>query len=205
MKTIKHISCFTIAGISVIVAIVIIMGITAYVKNDLDQLLNKADHKKMSVDSKTNNDLHKLNQSMKKSKDKQHVYFFLDLTCADCQDFYLKNKDIIKNTNKANVSRSYAQSPVLGKEAQKFADLQMSIDESRKFKDSEQFVDDVMNDKMTKDIKHYKQSRDLKDTLKLRKSLDINSTPTIIYESKGKYYFIKDNQAFMNNLKNAEK
>ena len=204
MKTIKHISGFTIAGISVIVAIVIIIGITAYVKNDSDQLLNKADHKKMSVDSKTNNDLHKLNQSKEDSKDK-HVYFFLDLTCADCQDFYLKNKDIIKNTNKANVSRSYAQSPVLGKEAQKFADLQMSIDESRKFKDSEQFVNDVMNDKMTKDIKHYKQSRDLKDTLKLRKSLDINSTPTIIYESKGKYYLIKDNQSFMNNLKKAEK
>lgn len=204
MKTIKHISGFTIAGIAVIVAIVIIIGITAYVKNDSDQLLNKADHKKMSVDSKTNKDLHKLNQSKEDSKDK-HVYFFLDLTCVDCQDFYLKNKDIIKNTNKANVSRSYAQSPVLGKEAQKFADLQMSIDESRKFKDSEQFVNDVMNDKMTKDIKHYKQSRDLKDTLKLRKSLDINSTPTIIYESKGKYYFIKDNQAFMNNLKKSEK
>ena len=177
-------------------------------------LLKNTHAKELHLKDDVKKDLISTNKS---SSNNDRIYYFFDMWCLDCKKFFTDHLDIIEDDHNVGVSHSYVPSPVLGGQSNEFGYMQYLIDKNKDFEASDKFVHDALINKpdqkdprdlapSQKLIDDYEESKNKASSKanKLRKQLNISGTPSIIYETDGKFYEVKNKDEFMKNLKHDE-
>lgn len=124
--------------------------------------------------------------------DERIVYVFVDLHCADCQNFA---RNYYKKLNQQkDLSYQTIPAPILGPESEKLAKKQMVL-YKRSAKEGNTFtekslisgsIDSSIDDFSKKEVNMYNHI----DSLKMKELFDIEAVPHMIYKEDNKYYSI---------------